>query len=137
MRYVLSRPNDISMDSLFGDLFDDWNAVSMKFPPVDVYETDGAYVMQAELPGYGEGDIDLHIDNHVLHFSSTKHTETDKHQRYLVHERYNHSFERSFSLPENVNEEAVNAQFADGILTVNIPKSKQVAPQKLAVKIQH
>ncbi|MFA6775741.1 MAG: Hsp20/alpha crystallin family protein [Sphaerochaetaceae bacterium] len=135
MRYVLTRPSDFAVDSLFGDLFDDWNSVSLKFPPVDVYETDDAYMMQAELPGYEEKDIDLHIDNHVLHFKSEKHTEEDKHEKYLVRERYTRPFERSFSLPENVNEEAVSARFSDGVLTITIPKDRQIEPQKLDVKI--
>jgi spore coat protein M/HSP20 family protein len=94
------------MDSLFDDVFDDWNSVSVKFPPVDVYESPEAYVMQAELPGYEEKDIELNIDNHVLHFKSGKRTEENKHAAYLVRERYTKPFERSFILPENVNEEA-------------------------------
>jgi spore coat protein M/HSP20 family protein len=137
MRYVFARPSDVVMDSLFDDVFDDWNSVSVKFPPVDVYESPEAYVMQAELPGYQEKDIELNIDNHVLHFKSGKRTEENKHAAYLVRERYTKPFERSFILPENVNEEAVSASFTDGVLTITIPKSKQVEPEKLEVKILH
>jgi len=137
MRYIVTRNNDT--DPIFDGLFDDWDIASRKFPPVDVYDEGGQFVLVAELPGYDEKDLDMHVENHVLHIVS--HAQLDKEaegkRKYLVHERSTPSFERSFSLPENVKEDAINASYVDGLLTIKMPKVQPAAPQRIAVAIKH
>lgn len=130
MRYVLTGNN---MDPFFDGLLDIRNTVFGKFPPVDVYETDDAYVLMAELAGYEEKDIDLHIDNHVLHLIGRKEKKADG--RYLIRERVTPPFERAFSLPETVDEDNVRAEFENGLLTVSMAKKASVAPKKIVVSV--
>lgn len=125
------------MNPFFDDLFDntDWNAVSdEKFPPVDVYETKDSYVLEANLPGYEEKDLDLHVENHVLRLSSRRKMEKDS-RHFLVKERAFVPFERAFSLPENVKEEGIAANFTNGVLTVTMPKVAPVQPKRIDVKL--
>ncbi len=124
------------MNPFFDDMFDDWNAISdSKFPPVDIYESENAYVLEAELPGYQEADLSLHVENHALHLSSKRRMEKHDAKSYLVKERAYVPFERTFSLPEHVNESAIKANFSNGLLTVEIPKVAPVQPKRIDVKL--
>lgn len=124
------------MNPFFDDMFDDWNAVSdSKFPPVDVYETSDNYILEAELPGYQESDLELHVENHTLHLSSKRRMPRHEQNSYLIKERAYVPFERTFSLPEHVDESAIKANFANGLLTIEMPKRVPVQPKRIDVKV--
>lgn len=124
------------MRYMMDPFFDDWNAVSnTKFPPVDVYETSDAYVLEAELPGYQESDLELHVENHALHLASRRRMPKHEQVSYLVKERAYVPFERTFSLPEHVNESAITANFVNGLLIVQMPKAAPVQPKRIEVKV--
>jgi HSP20 family molecular chaperone IbpA len=57
-------------DSLFNSLWNNWGIPSTKVPAVDIWENEKNYYLAAELPGYSEKDVDVHIDKHVLKISS-------------------------------------------------------------------
>ncbi|MDD4573816.1 MAG: Hsp20/alpha crystallin family protein, partial [Sphaerochaeta sp.] len=141
MKYYVTynRNNPVSnYRSLFNDLWSDWGTTS-KIPPVDVSETDKAYVIEAELAGYTQDEVHVNVDKHVLKLSSTKESnpEEDKKKKSLVRERYYRAFERSFSLPEDIDESAIEGEFADGVLTVTLPKKPEVQPKSIEVKIRN
>ena len=128
--------------SLFDDFFDSmlgaWDNYSSRIPAVDVEETADAYVIKAEMPGFKEDDVKITVDKHVLHISGSV-DETEKGnkdgRKYLIKERRHESFERSFSLPDGLDESAISAGFENGILTVTLPKTPEEKPRKIEVKI--
>ena len=128
--------------SLFDDFFDSmlgaWDNYSSRIPAVDVEETSDAYVIKAEMPGFKEDDVKITVDKHVLHISGSV-DETEKEnkdgRKYLIKERRHESFERSFSLPDGLDESAISAGFENGILTVTLPKTPEEKPRKIEVKI--
>ena len=124
--------NNNSYNDIFNTLF----SVS-KFPPVDIYENDKDYVITAELAGYDEDKINIFAEKHVLHIASDEHENAKENsdRKYLIKERSVKSFERSFTLPEDANEENITASYKMGILSVFIPKMPKVEPKKIEVKI--
>jgi HSP20 family protein len=104
-------------------------------PRVDVRETDTGYVLEAELPGVDESDIDVNIDGGMLHIESKSEsasTESDDDKGKILSERNRTGFSRSFKLPENADTESINASFKNGLLTLDIKKraeaQKRVIP---------
>ena len=124
--------NNNSYNDIFNTLF----SVS-KFPPVDIYENDKGYVITAELAGYDEDKINIFAEKHVLHIASDEHENAKENsdRKYLIKERSVKSFERSFTLPEDANEENITASYKMGILSVFIPKMPKIEPKKIEVKI--
>lgn len=140
MKYYVTynRNNPVAnYRSLFNDLWSDWGT-SAKVPPVDVSETDKAYVIEAELAGYSQKEVSVNVDKHVLKLSSVKQSdpEENKEKKTLVRERYYRAFERSFSLPEDIDEGAIAGEFSDGVLTITLPKKPEVQPKSIDVKIK-
>lgn len=107
-------------------------------PVVDVHEDKEAYHIDAELPGLTEKDIRLELKDHVLTLSTVKHEESKESEsdgRYIRRERRAFSFTRSFAVPEDGDEDAVEANFKDGVLSVRIAKRPESAPKVLQVKV--
>ncbi len=126
-----------AFDSLFNDMLGDWGVYPSRFRAVDITANDDAYILEAELPGYKQREVKVNIEKHVLKLSSTKETKKEeKDKKHLVSERYYQSFERSFSLPEDVDEEKISGEFADGILTLTLPKKEVAKPKAIEVKIK-
>ncbi|SDC66520.1 Hsp20/alpha crystallin family protein [Natrinema hispanicum] len=90
---------------------------------VDVADTDGEYVVTADLPGYESDDIDLTLTDGTLRLEATRrdHAAFDD-DRYLRRERTTKSASRRIRLPEPVDEDGVAAGFENGVLTVRLPK---------------
>ena len=128
--YYTSDP----FNGLFDDLFGSWSDSGRRFPPVDLYETDRAYVIEMEVAGYGEDEVRLHVDRHVLEISSEGVKEAED-RSYLTHEIHTPAFRRSFSLPENVDEGAIEASYDNGMLVVTIPKKAEAQARRIEVKI--
>ena len=110
-------------------------------PKVDVKEDGEAYTMEMDLPGRTEKDVEIELDNNTLTISSKQEeknemeeTEKEENGRWLIRERRVSSFKRSFTLPEDVNLEALNASFKHGILTVKLPRRALSQPKKIAIK---
>ncbi len=140
MKYYVTYNRNNTLNnyrSLFNDLWSDWGT-SNKIPPVDVIETDKAYMIEAELAGYSMDEVLVNVDKHVLKLSSAKQSkpEEEKDKKSLVRERYYRAFERSFSLPEDIDEGAIEGEFSDGVLTITLPKKAEVQPKSIEVKIK-
>jgi HSP20 family protein len=102
---------------------------------VDVYESDDNLIVSAELPGLKPEDVDISLTDHRLTIKGEFHTE-DEAERGNVHyrERRYGRFERSFALPTDVDPEAIDAEFEDGILKVTLPKAEESKPKQIPVK---
>lgn len=106
-------------------------------PLADISETDKEYLIRAELPSVKKEDITVTLDGDMISIKGERKQETqDKNEKFHRTERFYGSFERRFSLPENIDSEAVRCESKDGILTVHVPKreapkniSKQIAVQ--------
>ena len=134
IRYT--RPNNLfDWDGLLDNFFTDtpvWNA---RTPAVDVREAEDEYLMEAELPGLTDKDIELNIEDNILTLSSKKEqNKEEKKNGYLIRERRKHEFARTFVLPKDVDREKIKGEFKDGLLVVSIPKKPEAKPRKIDVK---
>ena len=145
---TMYRPNTIQnalsdfdryFESFFGDSILRPAARAFNhLPAVDVRETENAYVLDMDLPGYDEKNIEIHVDGNSLSISSKQDDSTEEKQEseqgtYILRERRLNSFSRSFKLPENSDPEAVNAAFKNGILSLEIKKKAEA--QKRTIQI--
>lgn len=106
-------------------------------PRADVSETDVGFCITAEVPGIKREDVKINIEDHVLSIRGEKKQEKDeKSETFHRIERFYGSFSRSFSLPENVDEEKIEAVFNDGLLTLTIPKTEVEKPKSIEIKVK-
>lgn len=133
MRYYIQRdfPSLFDFDSFFNDFFE---SSSDRFPPVDVFETDNAYVIEAEVPGYKEDDIKIFCKNRVLTISSDA-VMKERENGFITEEISLPSFQRSFQLPDDADEDMVSATSENGILSITISKKEKKEPKRIEVKI--
>lgn len=92
---------------------------------VDVEDRPEAYVVTADLPGFGKDDIEVELTEQTLRIAAEAESEaeTEEPGRYVRRERSRESMSRSIALPEAVEEEGVEARFKNGVLTVTLPKA--------------
>jgi HSP20 family protein len=106
-------------------------------PAMDLVEKDKEYEITAELPGIDEKDVEIKVANHTLTIKGEKTEEKEEKEKdYYLSERRFGSFHRSFQVPEGVDTDKIEANFAKGVLTVKLPKSAaaQKAEKKITVK---
>lgn len=128
------------MDRVMADLMGPWaegNSLAAAWlPPVDVFEGKEALKIVAELPGVKPEDVKISLENRTLTLRGEKkqvaEETTEKVHRY---ERAYGSFERVFTLPGTVNPEQIQATYAEGLLTIVLPKAEQAKPREIPVKI--
>ena len=103
-------------------------------PPVDIYETDDALVLKAELPGVSRDDVSIEIHQNTLILRGQRKHETEvKEEHYHRVERAYGTFQRSFMLPTQVDQEKVQATYHDGVLELRLPKSEAAKPKRVAI----
>ena len=127
---------DRYLDSFFGDNFiSPSERIFSRLPSVDVRETEKAYLLEAELPGYDEKDIEVRLEGNNLTIQSKKEEEKaeEKDRNYLVRERRVSSFSRSFKLPDNADTGAVSASFKNGILSLEIQKREEAQAKLIQI----
>jgi HSP20 family protein len=104
-------------------------------PPVDVLESEKAYEIMAEVPGMDEKNIEVKVANGTLIIKGEKHEEKEEKKKdYCLRERNFGLFERSFSIPQGVDADKIEASFKNGVLTMILPKKPEA--QKPAKKIE-
>ena len=149
MKLATYRPNTIQnalsdfdryFESFFGDsMYSPTARIHTRLPAVDIRETEKAYVLDMELPGYDQKDIDIHVDGSSLSIAS-KQEETrdanDDQGTWILRERRFNSFSRSFKLPENANPSEITAEFKNGILTMEIAKRAEAQKRSIQIKVK-
>jgi len=105
-------------------------------PAVDVAEKEKEFEITAELPGLDEKNVEVKLANGTLTIRGEKKEEKEEREKdYYLSERRYGSFVRSFSVPEGVNADKIEANFAKGVLTITLPKTAEAqAEKKIAVK---
>jgi HSP20 family protein len=125
------------MDRFFENDLMDWNAsnytsTNSTMPAVNVKENDDEFQIEVAAPGMKKGDFKINYDNGRLTISSER-TDENKEQdgEKVTRKEFSYqSFQRSFSVPEEmVNSDKIKANYADGILYVNLPKREEVKPK--------
>ena len=105
-------------------------------PTVDISETEGEYLIKAELPEVRKEDVKVTVENGVLTLQGERRQEKEeKGKRFHRVECSYGSFVRSFTLPESVDESSVKAEYKDGVLNLHLPKSEKVKPKAIDVKV--
>jgi HSP20 family protein len=101
---------------------------------VDVAEDKDRIVLTAELPGFREDQIGIQMENGVLTLRGERKFEEEKEGRsYHRLERSYGQFVRSFTLPSNVNRDAIKANFSDGLLEIELPKREEAKPRQIRI----
>tara|TARA_R110002124_G_scaffold114535_54_gene269781 strand:+ start:4932 stop:5468 length:537 start_codon:yes stop_codon:yes gene_type:complete len=110
----------------------DWFAV----PAVDVVEKTDAYEITAEMPGMDEKDIEVSlVDGGIsIHGEKRQDTTDDSADRYVRERRFG-SFERNFALPDGVNADKIEANYANGVLRVKLPKDPNAQSPKRRIAV--
>lgn len=124
------------LNEVFGRAANDESAWSSGTwsPPVDIYESDDALVMKAELPGFSKDEISIELKENTLVIKGERKREDEvKEGNYHRMERVYGAFQRSFLLPTTVDQEKVNASYRDGILELRLPKVQAAQPKRIAV----
>ncbi len=104
-------------------------------PSFEVKETKDAYVFKADVPGVKEEDVDISLTGNRLTISGKREAEKkDEGERYFTWERTFGAFSRSFTLPQGIDGENVQAELKDGVLSVVIGKRPEVQPRRIQVK---
>ena len=132
-----------NLGSVFNDLFDDrsersWAqpSVSKWHPAVDVLESKDAYIIRTELPGMKREDIKVEVKDGILVLSGERKSETPAEGvEYRHAERVNAKFWRSFSLPETVKQDSIEATYKDGVLEIYVPKAEEAKPRQIEITV--
>ncbi|MBQ4553478.1 MAG: Hsp20/alpha crystallin family protein [Spirochaetaceae bacterium] len=139
------------------DLFDESvhatypTARTNRIPPVDIIETKDNFLLEMELCGLSENDIDLNVKDRVLTIGTKKAEKNanpaekpaeeniqggnPEEKKYLLRERKVISFTRKFTLPQNVDVENVSAKFINGLLTVQVPKKPESELKRIQINV--
>jgi HSP20 family protein len=106
-------------------------------PATDMVEKEGGYEITAELPGLDDKDVEVKVAGGVVTIRGEKSEQKEEQSKefHLSERRYG-SFQRSFRVPEDVDADGIEANFAKGVLTVTLPKSpaKQASEKKISIK---
>jgi len=108
-----------------------------KMPAIDVSENEGAYLVKAELPGVAREDLNVTINDGVLTINAERKEEKkdEKDGRVIRQERYYGKFVRSLRLGSDIDEGRIEAEYENGVLSLSLPKTAEVKPRKVDVKI--
>ena len=148
MRSIARRPiQDLfSIHSDMNRLFDQWarparyraEGESLDWMPVvDILEADGHVEIRAEMPGLSEQDVQVSVTDDVLTLRGEKTQESEaEDKKYHRVERSYGRFQRSFTLPANLNAGDIKAKFTNGVLTVSIPKVEEVQPKEVQISVE-
>jgi HSP20 family protein len=119
---------------LVGDRPGGW-LVPPKVPAMDLSETADAVQVRMDVPGFTPAEINVQLSSNVLTVSG-EHVEEEKTEGKTYHrlERRSGSFSRSVALPAPVDEDKIDAQYRDGVLTVSMPKTQEARSRRIQVK---
>lgn len=136
-----SQPNRDIFGKRFSDIMDEFfnDAVATRqqsfAPSIDISETDTHYLIDVEVPGVDKKDIELNVENNTLTISGERKFEKKEEGKHYhrVESSYG-SFSRSFTLPDNVKDDTIQATYNNGILNITIDKSEQKMKKQIKIK---
>lgn len=122
------------MDRRMRRFFEELGVAPALAPAADFYETEGEVVVELEVPGFEEKELEIVVSDHVLAVSGEREEEKERTEKtHRLHERLEKRFERRFELPVDVDSEHVTATYAKGVLTVRVPKTAHEKPRTIEI----
>lgn len=106
----------------------------LRSPDTEVMETEEAIYVMMEMPGVRRDDLDIGLEANILTVRATKGVERMQNARYHLSERRYGTFSRSFVLPRQVDAERIEAEYADGVLRIVVPKTEQARRRRIEVR---
>lgn len=129
------------VDSLFDRFFDrdrdgsDQGTSPVWSPRTDLLETDDAFRLRLDVPGMTKDDITINLQNNTLTVSGERASErTDENEEYVRVERAFGTFHRTFTLPDAVDADHIEAEYKNGVLTINVPKTEKSTRRQIEIK---
>jgi HSP20 family protein len=124
----LNRWKPTLLDELFDDRWFNFDAFNQTFPAVNTIEKDNQYLLEIAVPGMDKKDFEIEIQNDLISISSISKQEKEvKDNLNYNRQEFNYnSFHRTFSLPKEVDQSKIKAIYSNGILTITLPKLKEV-----------
>jgi HSP20 family protein len=128
-----SRDVDRLFDAFFGARGDQQSRSWV--PAIDLVEAEDHFVLKADLPGLGEDDVSIEVEDGTLRISGERKAEHESRERgwYRIERSYG-SFSRSLTLPDGVDPDGIAASFDRGVLEVRIPKPEERKPRRVEIK---
>ena len=138
------RDIDDMFDRVFADTMRRWPRASGDdrrvydwAPAADVSETDGEYLIKAELPEVSRDDLNITVQEGVLTLAGERKQEKrDDNEKVHRIERFHGTFSRRFTLPDDADEQGIRAESKEGVLVIHIPKHKVAQPQPRQIQVQ-
>ena len=133
---AFNDPFGTTLSRFFGPMAQDLEARMPKMQ-IDVTERNGTYEVKADLPGVKKENINVRIDGNVVQIDADISQEKDSRSnggKVLRSERYQGSVSRSFSLAQDVDDSKAKANYADGVLTLELPKKAATASHRLQIQ---
>jgi HSP20 family protein len=126
------------MDRIFSDVMGrgPLGIGSGVFPALNVFEVSDKIVVQAELPGFKAEDIEISVERETLSLRGERKPEEMQNVSYHRRERRTGKFQKSLTLPYEINVDGVEANFKDGVLKLILLKAEYVKPKKISIKAQ-
>ncbi|PSQ86624.1 MAG: heat-shock protein [Bacteroidetes bacterium SW_8_64_56] len=130
----LQREVDSIFDQFFGRSEDE-DTSAVWAPRTDLSETDDAFRIRLDVPGMTKDDITINLQNNTLTVSGERTSErTDEGEEYVRVERAFGNFHRTFTLPNAVDRENVEAAYEDGVLTIHVPKTEESTRRQIEIQ---
>lgn len=104
-------------------------------PPVDIYEKDRSLVVLADMPGVDEKSVDVNFEQGVLTIRGQVEKQQPEGYRAIYREYEVGDFERSFTVPEQIDVEKIEAKVKNGVLSITLPYLPEPEPKKITVKV--
>jgi len=135
----LNRWHPTLLDELFDDRWFNFDTFNNTLPAVNTIEKENQYLLEIAVPGMDKKDFEIEIDNDLITVSSTSKHENDVKDSFNYNRQefnYN-SFNRTFSLPEQIDQSKIKAIYTNGILTITIPKLKEeISKSKKLIEVK-
>jgi HSP20 family protein len=146
---ALVKSGSSALPSVFDDFFKPWNewftkgdnffGRSLTVPSVNITEDAGGYQVSLAAPGLKREDFNIDLSGNILTISSEKEENKEEKEKKFTKREYNYtSFSRSFTLPDDVNKDKIEAKYEDGVLHLSLPTKEELkkdsAKKQIAVK---
>ena len=115
----------------------DQNTTRPWVPPVDIFETENELILKADLPDVNMADLDIQFENGTLTIKGERRFDREAGNGYHRVERSYGAFTRSFTLPDTIDPEKVDAKFANGVLTITVAKKEVAKPRTIKVQVNN
>jgi HSP20 family protein len=137
MQDRMNRMNRLFRESYNPESPDEALTTTSFAPPVDIYEDEHNVVLNLEVPGIDEKDIDVRVDGHTLTIQGERKIEKEeKEENFRRVERQYGSFTRSFTLPSSVDPGQVRADYNKGVLKITLAKKAEAKPKQIKVNVE-